>query len=148
MYKKIQILIILTFVLNQGYGQQVYSKLFSNDFSLYNPAYVGMYEKINVLSYTALWYTTGDALYQKAGISEAFYRVAVNIPVKKYFSAFGVYYNHSQLNNGPINPKVNMGLNYSFKYDFGDNYSIAVGAGVAYHRTKIDFSDVIVPDLI
>ncbi|MCF8371658.1 MAG: type IX secretion system membrane protein PorP/SprF [Bacteroidales bacterium] len=136
MKNRLLLLFSLIILADTGYAQQFYSKLFQNDFSLYNPAYVGMYEKINAISYTAFWYTTENAPDQKAGINGIHSRSAAIIPVKKYYSAFEGYSNFNTLNDGWIEQKADYGLNYSFKYDFTKNIKVALGSGLAYYRMR------------
>jgi type IX secretion system PorP/SprF family membrane protein len=122
--------IVLTGFLLLEFSSGFCQKLFFDDFSLYNPAYTGVLDKNNItFSAAAEKYFDTDQDYRFSSG-----RLAVNIPVKKIYSGFGLHAKYSKFS---IFSSLDMGIIYSFNYKFSKDFSVSAGSNFSLFKEKI-----------
>lgn len=123
MIKKYLLALLFLQALNNAFSQN----LFYYDYSYYNPAYVGMYDKNNIT------FSTHEFHYEDLNVSAG--RLALSLPLKKIYSAVGVHSNYDKMG---FDSNFDLGLMYSLKYNFGNDFSISFGANVSLNKFRIN----------
>jgi hypothetical protein len=122
MTKKLLLILISGFLAITIYCQDRYLSLFYNDFSELNPAYVSFLD-----SKQATFNTDFEVDFSTG-------RAALNIPVSKIYSGFGIHATYSKVD---IYSDLNFGIIYSFKYNITDKIKVSVGTNLSVFRHKI-----------
>lgn len=104
---------------------QVYSY---NDFSSLNPSYVGILDTKQTTFYTS------ENINSDFDFSYSTGRAAINIPISKIYSGFGVHATYSKFD---ISSDLDFGIIYSFKYEITDKIKVSLGTNLSIFRTKI-----------
>jgi len=125
MIKKLLLIMTICFNAIIANSQDIYSNLFHNDFSELNSAYVGFLESKQVLFYTSGYDNFNSDLNSSIG------RMAINIPVSKIHSGFGIHTSYSKYY---IFSDLDFGVIYSFKYKITDNIKVSLGTNFSIFR--------------
>ncbi len=128
MIKKQFLILAICLITIGASSQDRYSNLFNNDFSMLNPAYVGILDTKQATFYTSEYNNQVFDFNYSTG------RVALNIPISKIYSGFGIHATYSKM---AISSDLNFGIIYSFKYDITDKIKVSVGTNISVFRNKI-----------
>ncbi|OFX50000.1 MAG: hypothetical protein A2046_01795 [Bacteroidetes bacterium GWA2_30_7] len=109
--------------------------LFFENISLENPAYVAIKDKNSISCST---YTISLPIME-ANYSNSSGRISLNVPIKKLSSGFGFHTMYDKFGHFSY---FNTGAIYSFKYDFDENYSLALGSDFSVNINKLRASRI------
>lgn len=109
------------------YSQINYSKLFFNNFTSLNPAYVGLLETNMVNFNTSQVYSQHFDLNLSTG------NISVNIPIPKLNSGIGF---HSKYDKWSA-LDLGFGFIYSFNYAVSENIKVSIGSNFTINRPDI-----------